>query len=90
MNSIADSIREQLADENPKALFADGFDEALVGIARRCGQPALAIYERAKCIEILSREMTTTEAEEYFEFNVSGAWLGENTPIFMDTCNLDA
>ena len=39
-----ESIREQLADENPKALYADGFDGALVGIARRCGQPSLAVY----------------------------------------------
>jgi hypothetical protein len=79
-----ESIREQLADENPKALYADGFDGALVGIARRCGQPSLAVYSRAKCIQILAKEMTQDEAEEYFEFNVGGSWVGENTPIFMD------
>jgi len=80
----AELIREQLADENDKALFADGFDGALVGIARRCGQPSLAVYSRSKCIEILCKEMPHDEAEEYFEFNVAGAWVGENTPVFMD------
>lgn len=86
MNSqeIVESIREQLSEENPNALFADGFDGALVGIARRCGQPALAVYSRSKCIEILTKKMSSEEAEEYYEFNVCNAWVGENTPIFMD------
>lgn len=81
----AASIREQLSEENPQALFADGFDGALVGIARRCGQPALAVYSRAKCVEILAKQMSHEEAEEYIDFNVTGAWVGENTPIFMDS-----
>jgi hypothetical protein len=25
------------------------------------------------------------EAMEFFEFNVVGAWVGEHTPIFVDT-----
>ena len=24
------------------------------------------------------------DADEYFEFNVVGAWMGENTPIFVE------
>jgi hypothetical protein len=27
--------------------------------------------------------MSYEEAEEYFEFNVSGAWMGPNTPLFL-------
>jgi hypothetical protein len=34
--------------------------------------------------------MPPEEAEEYFEFNVGGAWIGENTPIFMDVPYYDA
>lgn len=90
MSPVAASIREQLSEENEKALFADGFDAALIGIARRCGQPALPVYSRQKCIEILSKDMPPDEAEEYFEFNVGGAWIGENTPIFMDVPYYDA
>jgi hypothetical protein len=76
-------IKEQLIDENPEALLADGFDDALIGVARRCGQPSLAVYDRTKCIEILSNDMSHEEAEEHFEFNVTGSWVGPNTPIFM-------
>jgi hypothetical protein len=29
------------------------------------------------------KDMTSEEAEEYFEFNVQGAYVGENTPAFL-------
>jgi len=53
-------------------LKADGFDEAIIGIGQRCGQPDLIAYDYDKCIEILERDMTYDEAIEYFEFNVVG------------------
>jgi len=28
--------------------------------------------------------MSMEEAEEYFEYNVQGAYVGEDTPIFME------
>jgi hypothetical protein len=30
----------------------------------------------------MKEEMTEEEAEEFFEFNVSGAYMGEQTPIW--------
>lgn len=75
-------IREMLSNENPEALFADGFDTALVGIARQFTR-SLALYDRAKCIAVLMGQgMDEEGAEEYFEFNVQDAWMGENTPCF--------
>jgi hypothetical protein len=29
-------------------------------------------------------EMDHEVAEEYFQFNVEGAWVGEQTPIFLE------
>lgn len=78
------SLREIIAESNPDAFFADGFDEAIIGIARRCGEPCVVSYSVQKCIEILSKDMSTEDAIEYFEFNVIGAWIGENTPVFVD------
>lgn len=77
-------LREIVAESNPDALFADGFDEAIIGVARRCGQPCVACYSIKKCIEILSKEMSIEDAFEHFEFNVIGAWLGEHTPVFIE------
>lgn len=81
-------IIDQLSEENPDALLADGFEKALIGIARRTGQPSLAVYDSEKCINILvnKHEMTHEEAVEFFEFNVIGSWVGQNTPLFFDSC----
>ena len=79
----AEEVRAYLADLNPEALLADGFDRALVGVAGRCGMAAVAVYDRDKCIEVLAGQgMDWPEAEEYFCFNVEGAYLGEGTPLF--------
>ena len=43
----------------------------------------MACYDRAKCIEILMRGMSEDEAEEYFEFNTAGAYMGKYTPLFL-------
>lgn len=78
------AVLEVLREENPEALLLEGFEEAFIGISRRCGQPSLATYDQDRCIEILMREnMDRLEAEEYFEFNVQGAWVGPHTPVIL-------
>jgi len=61
-------------------LFADGFDEAIIGVEERAGVVA---YDIDKIIEMLMREMTEDEAVEYFEFNIFGAYVGEKTPVYI-------
>jgi len=77
--------RRLLDDENPDALWPDGFEDAYIGQAHRCGQPVLAAFSVKKCIQILMDRdgMTWEEASEFFEFNVSGAWVGAGTPIWI-------
>ena len=74
-----------IGEYNPKALLADGFEDAIIGVGERCGQPSLVVYDRDKCIQVLMErdEMDEVEANEFFEFNVVGSWMGENTPIFL-------
>ena len=62
-------------------LKADGFDDAVIGVDE--GDPMRLIYSVTKCLEVLVAEgMTEEEAQEHFSFNVSGAYLGEKTPIW--------
>lgn len=62
--------------------LADGFDSAVIGIEEYSFR---LIYSSSKCIDILIEEgMQLDEAIEHFEFNVKGAWIGENTPIWCD------
>jgi len=85
MATDIEHVRATLAEENPDALWPDGFEDAYIGQARRCGQPALAAFSVRKCIEVLMVRdgMTWEEASEYFEFNVAGAWSGAGTPVWI-------
>ena len=77
---------EQICKETGiTVLFADGFDDAIMGIGRSF-QDYKLIYSRDKVLEILMDEhdMDITEAEEYYEYNIAGAYVGKSTPIFME------
>jgi hypothetical protein len=78
-------ILTELVEQNPEALTADGFEEALVGIVYRKMLAPIALYDREECIAILVKRdgMSEEEAEEYFGFNVDDAWVGEGTPAFL-------
>lgn len=62
-------------------LIADGFDNAVIGVEE---QSMRLIYSVTLCLEILmvDEEMSLEDAIEHFEFNVSGAYVGEQTPIW--------
>ena len=83
--NIRKNIDDWLEERHPdhEFLLADGFEEAFVGVAYQFDKP-LAVFDREKCISILARDMSTEEAEEYFQFNVEGAYMGPNTPMFLD------
>ena len=66
-------------------LKANGFDNALIGIGRRCSQEDVLVYNFNKAVKILVNRdnMTEEEAVEYLEFNTVGAWVGDKTPMFV-------
>ena len=72
-------------------LLADGFNDALIGTGQRANQPTLAVYDAKKCIEVLEKRdgMTQEEALEFFEFNVVGSSVGDDTPIFVCLGDID-
>jgi hypothetical protein len=78
-------LTEKVADvlDEESIVLADGFADAFLGIGRQFSKP-IAVYSRRKCIEVLMRDMDEEQAEEYFEFNLAGAWVGESTPIYLD------
>ena len=74
---------EEIVEINDKALLADGFDEAIIGTVERFGDSeAIVLYDKEKVIQILMKEMSREEAEEYFYYNIIGAYVGEGTPAF--------
>jgi len=79
-------IKEELSYINEQALFADGFDEALLGID---AVDYIAVYDMEKCIDILMKtsDMNREEAEEFFMYNTLQAYMGEYTPRFVKIYN---
>lgn len=75
---------ELILDNFPEESFlkADGFDEAVIGLE----EPSLRlIYSVKKTIDILIEEgMTEEDALEHFYYNVSGAYVGDLTPIWCE------
>jgi len=70
-------------------LKADGLDEAIIGVGHRCGDPSVVIYDLEKAVQIVQEELNCEiwEAIEYFNFNILGSYMGEHTPIFMESVN---
>ena len=76
--TLFERIIETYPDE--QFLKADGLDDAIIGVDEKS---MVLIYSVSKCIDILAEKIgSVEEAIEYFSFNVSGAYMGEKTPIW--------
>ena len=81
-----DEWAEYLKANEEWMLTADGFDEAFIGVTEfRPVHLPRAVYSYEKCVDILMQRdgMDREEALEYMEFNVTGAYVGKQTPVFV-------
>ena len=74
----------------------NGMEKAFVGMGTRCGQVEVAVYSVEKCIEEIIKQMKRDDLEltggetyeenawEHFEYNIRGAWNGDETPMFLE------
>ena len=59
-----------------------------MGVGERFGGPPMAVLDVEKMFTKMEREgMTREEAIEYFEFNILGAHVGEQNPVYMHIPN---
>ena len=63
--------------------MADGFEDGCVGVVRQFNR-YLALYDYAKCVEVLVQRdgMSYPAATDWMEVNVLGAYMGPDTPVF--------
>ena len=71
-------------------LKIDGHDNAILGPAciwRGGGQVEVLVYDAEIIRENLMTEsgMDSEEAREFIEFNIEGAYMGEDTPVLVWT-----
>lgn len=72
------------AGEDVTLMFAEGYDTAILGVAEYAGE-TLVVYDTQAIIDLLQRRdgMSEDEAEEFFEYNIAGAWMGKGMPVFL-------
>lgn len=71
-------------------LFADGLDDAIIGVGSRCGQAAVVVYDVEKVYKAFQASgLSYDDAVEWAQFNTFGAWIGERTPMWVETSSLN-
>lgn len=85
-------VRQHLVDVtgDPDLLFADGLDGAIIGVVSAFTEPRVA-YSVKAVLEILMEDGSVddgedpyVEAREHFDFNISGAYVGPRTPVWVE------
>lgn len=81
MSHIRQHLVSLTGDE--ELLFADGFDGCILGIDAH----NRVVYSIEKCVETLMERdrMGYTDACEFLAFNTISAYVGERTPIWVNT-----
>ena len=82
------NTREAFSYLNEDMLFIDPerFDAAIVGYVERACKSPVICYDKDKVLKILMEDdMSWDEALEYYEYNIVGAYMGEHTPVFLET-----
>lgn len=77
--------KQFIEDNYPDAMLMSDYDDCILGICNRIGQPPIVAYDLEKVLDKLMKDgMTYEEAKEFWEFNMIGSYVGENTPCFVD------
>jgi hypothetical protein len=75
---------ETLAHINPKAIVAQGLEEAFIGYARRANRPSVALYDYYTCIQVLMRDedFSRDDSVKFMEEFILEHDAGESSPAF--------
>jgi len=92
MNKI-DSIKEITDDELTYiGCSPEEYEDAIIGVAHRFGAEPIVAYDYDKVLESLAERFKEAGSEdphmdalEFFNHNIIGSWVGDKTPIFIQT-----
>ena len=80
--SKRDAVIELVGLSGQNALFADGYDDAIIGV--ELDYEPRVVYDQNKIIDTLMADgMTDEEAQVFFDFNIAGSYVGKQTPIYV-------
>ena len=92
MNKI-ESIKEITDDElTYLGCSPEEYEDAIIGVAHRFGAEPIVAYDYGKVLESLAERFKEAGSEdphmdalEFFNHNIIGSWVGDKTPIFIQT-----
>jgi hypothetical protein len=69
--------------DRDNTLLADGLDAAFIGVT----DDGVAVYSKELCIRAIMEQdgLSDEEAIEFLEFNTFNTYVGEMTPMFINT-----
>ena len=74
--------------EEHNLLTMDGYDDCIIGVVERFGENPIVCYDKEKVLLQLELDgMDRDEADDFFEFNQIGSWMGDSTPCFLSANN---
>jgi hypothetical protein len=83
-SSFENKILEWIDETFDVVVYPTGFEDCIVGVGERFGGPPVAVLDLEKMLTQLEKDgMTRDEAIEYFEFNILGAHIGNENPVYM-------
>lgn len=87
-SSRANDILKWIDETFEVIIYPSGFEDCIVGVGERFGGPPMAVLDVEKMFKKMEKDgMTREEAIEYFEFNILGAHVGEENPVYMHIPN---
>jgi len=88
----ADRVRQWIDENEVTALFADGLDDAVIGITRDLSTGAYrVVYDTARVVQVLVNDkgLDYDEAVEHLECNIVAAYVGDSTPVWLFLPKID-
>jgi hypothetical protein len=78
---------EELAEIDSDMMYMEPretYDSCIVGLIERAGSGMCVCYDGNMVLRRLEKDgMTTEEAQEWMDYNIVSAWVGEKTPAFL-------
>lgn len=84
MNDDPEELEEIYHEQ--EVVVLDAFQDAFLGFAERNDFPgAVACYDKTIILQLLTSNygLSNSEAEDFFQSNVLGSWVGKSTPVFI-------
>ena len=76
-------------NEEDELMSMDGYEDCIVGIVEQFGRPPILCYNKILVMQkMIDDGSSPEEAEEYFDYNQIGAYVGESTPCFLTPMSL--